>query len=442
MQLSLATLTLSFITTVSAYNVGGFDMFGRPVIVTPRVFGRNGRGGPCWPGTSSSGGPSCGPGTSSGGRARRNIDSVDRAFEDLTNELNEDGFRRRRRQGRQGGSSSSPWVNSVIPPQMRMDEDTIRQQEEWVSRAFGIASDVAKGMASSPREIKEADEALRQQKEWVDRVFGFAKDVSSGGTYSPSVRSEVLQDDEKAFEVALDVPGVKASDIDVTVEGTKTKVLMIRGKREVGNKDGDGVVRTKNFSKEFVLDPNSDVDQISASLDNGVLLVSIPRTVTETTETTQTIPVSTVLADDSTPSSDNTQTTTTDDQPFQLEVDVPGVTAANVNIVVEGETDKILSITAVREMGKDSEGKPRTKEFSKSFKIDELIDTEKIVATLSNGVLTISAPKDEKKVEESVRKIMVNSQAPDASSYPPASPATYGDSAASSNEEDGESDAA
>ena len=66
-----------------------------------------------------------------------------------------------------------------------------------------------------------------------------------------------------------------------------------------------------------------------------------------------------------------------------------------------------MTVRAVREFGKDSEGNPRTKEKNNSFKVDELVDTSKIVATLNNGVLTISAPADAKKTQESVRKIAV-----------------------------------
>jgi HSP20 family molecular chaperone IbpA len=362
MKLSLVTLALSA-SAVSAYNVGGFDTFGRPYYASTRGsrFGR-GRAFP----------NGCAP---PGGR-----ESADRAFEDLRKELKNDRFRR----------------PNPGPPGFETNEETIRQQEEFVNRAFGLASDVAKGFASSPQEVKEADEVIRQQRKWVDRAFGFARDVSSGGTYS-SVRAEVLQDDDEAFQVALDVPGVKAGDIEVTVEGTKDENLVVRGKRNFGDEEA------RKFSKSISLNSRSNTDQMSADLENGVLLVTVPRVMIEKTESVQKIAVN-MVSDESVASSEEANSF-----PFELELDVPGVSASNIDITIEGDRGKTLTITAVRELGKDSEGNPRKKETSKSYNVDDdIVDTSKIVANLSNGVLKVSAPAHAKKTEETVRKISVN----------------------------------
>jgi len=371
MKLSLAALFLSSAaSSTAAYQVGGFDMFGRPVIVNPRV-GRS-RPGRCAPSGSNKG-------------------CVDRAFEDLANEMNQDRFRGRNRRGRRGPES----FMKGIP----IDEDKIRQQEEWVNRAFGLATDVAKGMAASPREMKEADEAIRQQKEWVDRFIGVAKDVSSGGMYS-SVSSEVLRDDDQMFEVALDFPGVKESDVEVTVEGSNAqdRILVVQGKRKVGNEE------FKKFSKVFALDSSSEIEKISATLENGVLVVSAPRDSAEKAKASLKIPVKQNSIEYELPSEADNQA-----QPYQLILDLPGVKVSDIDIVVEGESEKTLIVTAVRNLGKDSDGNPRTKEISKSFNIDSLVDTATIEANLDSGVLTISATKDKKKEEESVRKIEVKS---------------------------------
>ena len=74
-------------------------------------------------------------------------------------------------------------------------------------------------------------------------------------------------------------------------------------------------------------------------------------------------------------------------------------------------------------------------ELSKSFQINELVATDKIVATLSNGVLTVSAPVDEKKAEKSVKRIIVNKSLDEES--PSVGPTTddAGDSADTGKEE-------
>ena len=394
MKFSLATtLALSAAAPTAAYTVGGG--YGR--FVSPRGRARADRAA-----------RRCDPN-------QQNNRCVDRAFEDLAAELNEGRFRRRGR--------PNPFMQG-----MQLDEETLRQQQEWLNRAFGLAEDVAKGVASSPREEKEADEAIRQSKKFADSMFGFVKGVSPGSNYKSSARSEILQDDKELFEVALDVPGVKETDLEVTVEGTKDKTLVVSGKRIVGKGD-DGIVQTKDFTKSFPLDPNSDINQMSASLENGVLVVSVPRLVVETTEIIKKIPISQVSEDSQAEKSE------TDSQPFQLELDVPGVQESNIDIEVKGDGEKTLTITAVREMGKDSNGNPLTKELSKSFQINELVATDKIVATLSNGVLTVSAPVDEKKAEKSVKRIIVNKSLDEES--PSVGPTTddAGDSADTGKEE-------
>merc|ERR1711862_676869 len=51
--------------------------------------------------------------------------------------------------------------------------------------------------------------------------------------------------------------------------------------------------------------------------------------------------------------------------------------------------------------------------FSKTFSLDQTVDVDKFTATLKNGVLTVSAPKDLGKLEENVRRIPVVAAAAD-----------------------------
>jgi HSP20 family protein len=191
-----------------------------------------------------------------------------------------------------------------------MNEESIRKQQEWLNRAFGLATEVASGLASSPTEVKESKEVIGQQQEWFNRAFDMASDVASGLS---SPRYE-FNDGDEAFQVALDVPGVKSSDIDITVvEEDGQQVLTVRGQREIGK---DDTSRTTKFSKRFSLHPTVDTDKITAQLNNGVLLVSAPKDLAELEEKIKKIPVMQV-ADDSVPvgnvdKSDAKATETTD----------------------------------------------------------------------------------------------------------------------------------
>merc|ERR1712146_511863 len=56
--------------------------------------------------------------------------------------------------------------------------------------------------------------------------------------------------------------------------------------------------------------------------------------------------------------------------------------------------------------------------FSKTFSLDQTVDVEKFTASLKNGVLTVSAPKDLAKLEENVRRIPVMSATVDDAAEP------------------------
>merc|ERR1711963_1143594 len=58
-----------------------------------------------------------------------------------------------------------------------------------------------------------------------------------------------------------------------------------------------------------------------------------------------------------------------------------------------------------------SETSKFSSKFSKTFSLDQTVDVEKFTASLKNGVLTVSAPKDLAKLEENIRRIPVMSAA-------------------------------
>merc|ERR1712188_26109 len=87
---------------------------------------------------------------------------------------------------------------------------------------------------------------------------------------------------------------------------------------------------------------------------------------------------------------------------FELTVDVPGVKEEDIDIKLE---DNLLTVQGQRMAA--SETSKFSSKFSKTFSLDQTVDVEKFTASLKNGVLTVSAPKDLEKLEENVRRIPV-----------------------------------
>jgi HSP20 family protein len=98
---------------------------------------------------------------------------------------------------------------------------------------------------------------------------------------------EIHEDDEK-YSIAIDVPGVKAHDMTITLE-ENGHVLNLSGGRKI--KKGDSVTETK-FVKTFTIGDNVDADKIAANLSDGVLEVTAPKkTEEEKRETTRVIQI-------------------------------------------------------------------------------------------------------------------------------------------------------
>lgn len=93
-----------------------------------------------------------------------------------------------------------------------------------------------------------------------------------------------------------------------------------------------------------------------------------------------------------------------DDDKFQVQIDVPGVKAEDLNVDVEDD-GKVLTLSGSRERTKD--GSTYSSKFSQRFSLDPTVDAEAFSANLENGVLIVTAPKDIKKIEDAVKKIPI-----------------------------------
>jgi len=88
---------------------------------------------------------------------------------------------------------------------------------------------------------------------------------------------DIRQSDD-AFEIEASVPGFKPEDVDITFEDN---VLTIRGtRRDDEVLRGTYVRRERNVHsvyRQVSLPTEVKADEISASFDNGVLMITVPR---------------------------------------------------------------------------------------------------------------------------------------------------------------------
>jgi HSP20 family protein len=105
-----------------------------------------------------------------------------------------------------------------------------------------------------------------------DRIF----DQAWSQTRQASVPMDAYRHGDN-FVVHLDLPGVHANSIDLTVE---RNALTITAERHWQPVEGDQVIASERrqgaFSRQLFLGDGLDTDRIHATYENGVLTVTVP----------------------------------------------------------------------------------------------------------------------------------------------------------------------
>lgn len=121
---------------------------------------------------------------------------------------------------------------------------------------------------------------LTQLQDEINQVFkksavGEESNVATSN-WAPAVD---IHEDEQKFTIEADIPGVKPSDIDVTME---RGILSIRGERsDVKEEEREGYKRVErvrgSFYRRFSLPDTADEERIEAHGKDGVLQIVIPK---------------------------------------------------------------------------------------------------------------------------------------------------------------------
>ncbi|KAJ3113043.1 Serine/threonine-protein kinase [Physocladia obscura] len=112
--------------------------------------------------------------------------------------------------------------------------------------------------------------------ELASPVFSNSPAWTAFASGSPTVD---VSESEKAYFVTADLPGIKKEEITVTV---KNNVLTISGERKVDTEEKNDVRHVVersygSFSRSIALPNDVSNDKISASMENGVLKLEIPK---------------------------------------------------------------------------------------------------------------------------------------------------------------------
>jgi HSP20 family protein len=93
-------------------------------------------------------------------------------------------------------------------------------------------------------------------------------------TFLPSPGYEIRELDKNKFQIQMDLPGIKPSDMNIELVDD-ANVLRVYGSRKL-TKD-DKTVSEAYFEKRFSVGENVDINQVTANLSDGVLTLVVPK---------------------------------------------------------------------------------------------------------------------------------------------------------------------
>jgi len=107
----------------------------------------------------------------------------------------------------------------------------------------------------------------------------FMRPVRFDGQQEIQIKIDVSED-EKAYTVRAEIPGVKKEDINVNINGSQVAISAeVKNEKEV--KEGERILRNERYygkvSRAFTLTEDVDETSAQAKYNNGVLELSLPK---------------------------------------------------------------------------------------------------------------------------------------------------------------------
>jgi HSP20 family protein len=125
---------------------------------------------------------------------------------------------------------------------------------------------------------------IAQVQREMDRIYGRTLPPSSPQGLAAWVPTTDIEQTQDAIVFKLDMPNMTKDDVSIEVHG---RTLQISGeRREEREQNHEGYLARERsygkFSRSFLLPEDIDEDDITATIDDGQLKVSVPRPKVET----------------------------------------------------------------------------------------------------------------------------------------------------------------
>ena len=112
------------------------------------------------------------------------------------------------------------------------------------------------------------------------RMFDFEPAWRTTSSFTFSAPPIDMSEDEKAYKITAELPGLDAKDVDVSVSGD-TLVLKGEKRQEKEEKEKNYYFSERSygsFQRAFQLPASVDRDKVAADFSKGVLTITLPKT--------------------------------------------------------------------------------------------------------------------------------------------------------------------
>ncbi|HTK83479.1 MAG TPA: Hsp20/alpha crystallin family protein [Patescibacteria group bacterium] len=129
---------------------------------------------------------------------------------------------------------------------------------------------------------RDFDQSMRAMRDQMDQMFRnffdrTDNDIWSGG-FETVVATDVIEE-EKDFLVKIELPGMKAENIDLSVTGN---TITVKGDKQQENElKNESYLRREmsygSFSRSVTLPETADLNKADATYKDGVLTITVPK---------------------------------------------------------------------------------------------------------------------------------------------------------------------
>ena len=128
--------------------------------------------------------------------------------------------------------------------------------------------------------LRLLDPAFGDNFESAVRRF-FSPSLFEGVEGSPLKMRIDVSENDKAYTVKADIPGVKKEDISVNIDGNVVRIDAETKSEKETRGNGDKVLRSERYygtvSRSFSLDQDIDTSKVQAKYADGVLNLELPK---------------------------------------------------------------------------------------------------------------------------------------------------------------------